>query len=138
MTVSALDRLITEARSSREIAPSRVKEIPTDAPLFGKKYIRADDRKIHGTYLRKELQDGFFEAHLAFVIPRGFLTCRCTERTAQRLPRNQREIRIGFADHSEDQRTKNDTCALTHINRRHACTRRPVGNAELRKSRASQ
>jgi branched-chain amino acid transport system substrate-binding protein len=28
-----------------------MKEMPTDDPLFGKGYVRADGRKIHPTYL---------------------------------------------------------------------------------------
>jgi branched-chain amino acid transport system substrate-binding protein len=30
---------------------AKMKEIPTDDPLFGKGYVRADGRKIHPTYL---------------------------------------------------------------------------------------
>ena len=46
----ALDALGGNPHDGR-IVVAKMKEIPTDDPLFGKGYVRADGRKIHPTYL---------------------------------------------------------------------------------------
>jgi branched-chain amino acid transport system substrate-binding protein len=40
-----------KSKDDGKVVVAKMKEIPTDDPLFGKGYIRADGRKIHPTYL---------------------------------------------------------------------------------------
>jgi branched-chain amino acid transport system substrate-binding protein len=40
-----------KAKDDGKAVVAKMKEIPTDDPLFGKGYVRADGRKIHATYL---------------------------------------------------------------------------------------
>ena len=40
-----------KSKDDGKVVVAKMKEIPTDDPLFGKGYVRADGRKIHPTYL---------------------------------------------------------------------------------------
>ena len=50
--LKAIDKLDGEASDGAKVVAT-MKEMPTDDPLFGKGYIRADGRKIHQNYILK-------------------------------------------------------------------------------------